>query len=240
MRKPQFASNEIYHIYNRGTEKRNVFLDEQDHLRFLHDLFEFNDIKPALASNVRLNSRHPSRATDLNKLRSCLEVQPPNRRTVINILAFCLMPNHFHLLIQQKEEKGVVKFMQKLGTGYTMYFNKKYQRVGSLFQGRFKATIIERDAYFLHIPNYIHCNPLKLIMPDWKTSGAPDINQAVNFLENYRWSSFSDYIGKKNFPSLTQRELLLNTYGGPAAYKENIIKCLDSRHLNMEVINIVR
>ena len=213
MQQPIFADNQIYHIYNRGVEKRNIFLDDQDRFRFIHDLFEFNDETPA--ANIYYK---------LNKFQS-YEVKPrkiekEHRKTLINILAFCLMPNHFHLLLQQKKENGIVKFMQKLGTGYTMSFNQKYERSGSLFQGTYKAVLVEKDSHFIHLPYYIHSNSLDLKFPEWRNKEIKNHKEAMKFLENYRWSSFPDYIGRKNFPSITQREFLLEFFSGPEQYKK--------------------
>ena len=229
MRNIKFASDQIYHIYNRGVEKRSIFTTDEDYLRFIHNLYEFNDTRPALPSNVKFSSRHPSKTAQSAAIQRCLDSRNPNiekRERLVDIFAFCLMPNHYHLLVQQRCEKGIEKFMRKLGIGYANYFNQKYQRVGSLFQGRFKATMIEKDAHFLHIPNYIHCNPLKLIMPDWKIGGAKDTAQAISYLENYRWSSFPDYAGRKNFPSITQRELFLSSYGDKQSYQNQFTEWL--------------
>lgn len=154
MKKPQFIENEIYHIYNRGVEKRNIFTEDKDYFRFVHDLFEFNDENPASNMTYYFNPKS-------------MEVQPPYlkkeknpRKLLVEILVFCLMPNHFHLLLRQKQKNGIVKFMQKLGTGYTMYFNKKNERVGGLFQERFKAVVVKDEEHFIHLPFYIHTNPI--------------------------------------------------------------------------------
>lgn len=228
MKKPAFVEGEIYHIYNRGVEKRDIFLDDGDRYRFVHDIFEFNDTYPARNVHYYLNRQHKP-----------IEVEPryirKPRKMLVEILAFCIMPNHFHLLLRQRLEKGVVSFMQKLGTGYTMYFNQKYERVGSLFQNRFKAVLVENDKHFLYIPHYIHLNPLELIMPHWKENGIKNHKKALNFLENYRWSSFLDYVGKKNFPSVTQRDFLQKILGGPKEYKESLAEYL--RDLDLESIN---
>ncbi|MBI3020316.1 MAG: transposase [Parcubacteria group bacterium] len=231
MTKPPFINGEIYHIYNRGVDKRDIFLEDKDYLRFIHDLFEFNDTEPAPAANVRFLLRKPSELT-APSLFQCLEVQPPNigkerrkRKLLVEILAFCLMPNHYHLLLRQKTENGIVQFMQKIGTGYTMYFNQKNpknKRVGALFQGRFKAVALRQEGHFLSLPNYIHLNPLDISSYEWRERKIKDSKQALDFLENYRWSSFMDYIGKKNFPSVTQREFLLEILGEPRKYKKDI------------------
>jgi len=218
MKKPQFVEDCIYHIYNRGVEKRKTFLDQKDYLRFIHDLFELNDEAPVQNVLYYFNPKS-------------MEVQPRyiwgkerhKRKLLVEILVFTLMPNHYHLLVKQKAKNGIVRFMQKLGTGYAMYFNQKYERVGALFQGRFKAVRVENDAHFLHLPHYIHTNPLEL-----KYGGSTSINwkQGIKYLQNYRWSSFPDYIGKKNFPSVTSRDFLLDFFGGPKEYLKETTRLL--------------
>ncbi len=223
MRKLQFIDDHIYHVFNRGVDKRDIFLDDQDYFRFIHNLFEFNDENPVT------NSGHffgPHIMDVESRVKHFRRKEKTPRKRLVEILLFTLMPNHFHLLIRQKAEKGIAKFMQKLGTGYTMYFNKRYERDGVLFQGKFKAVFVDRQAHFLYLPSYIHCNPLEL---RHKYRGSASINwrEGMEFLENYRWSSFLDYIGKKNFPSVTQREFILAVFGGEREYKrhtEDLIK----------------
>lgn len=217
MKKPQFITNAMYHIYNRGVEKRALFMDARDYLRFINDLREFNDTEPALPSNVRLKTNKPRTASE-----SVLEVQPLKikKQPLVDMLCFCLMPNHFHLLVRQREENGIVAFMQKLGTGYTVYFNLKYQRVGALFQGRFKAAHVEKEAHLQHLIHYIHCNPLQLIEPAWKEKRVGDRKKALMFLESYRWSSYPDIIGKKNFPLVISPAAFEEFFGEPRYYKK--------------------
>ncbi|MEK7554335.1 MAG: transposase [Patescibacteria group bacterium] len=178
-----FAPDEFYHVYNRGTEKRNVFMSRADRNRFLALLYLANQSEP----------------TDL-KLQGSTLLEITEQRTgdpLVEIVAYCLMPNHFHLLIRELEEGGISKFMQKLTTGYTMYFNKKYERNGSLFQGRFKATHVADDRYLRYLISYIHLNPVKLIEPKWKETGIMDIVRAERYLEEYAQSSYLDYLGRK-------------------------------------------
>ena len=224
MKNPKFVDGQIYHIYNRGVDKRKIFLDDSDHFRFTHDLFEFNDTEPALNLYYKLPN-YQSYEVSLRKIKN--DRKP--RELLVEILAFCLMPNHFHLLIKQKQDNGITDFMRKLGTGYTNYFNKKYNRAGSLFQGLFKAILVNREPHFIHLPFYIHVNPLDLIAPEWRKGEIKNIKKAINFLENYRWSSFLDYIGKNNFPSVTRREFLLEFFGGPEQYKKDILLWLKKR-----------
>jgi putative transposase len=223
MKNPQFVSGEIYHIYNRGVEKRDIFLDDQDRLRCIHDLFEFNDLEPADKFLLPPNWQHS-------------EVKLPNvarrpRKLIVKLLAFYLGDNHFHLMLRQTKENGITLFMRKLGTGYTNYFNKKYERVGSLFQGPFKASLVKTEAHFIHLPYYIHLNALDSIAPQWRDGKIKDINKTIKFLDSYRWSSHLDYLGKKNFPSVTQREFLMEFWGGSEKYKESIIKRLEENDL---------
>lgn len=229
MIKPTFLNDQVYHIYNRGVEERNVFLDKEDYFRFIHDLFEFNDEAPAMNLYYKFSQlQAQSYEVQLRKFKVG-EREP--RKLLVDILLFCLMPNHFHLLIKQKADNGIVKFMQKLGTGYANYFNKKYKRVGSLFQGRFKAVLVEKDAHFMHLPYYIHSNPLDIKFSEWRNKEIKNYKEAMKFLENYRWSSFQDYIGKKNFPSVTQRKFLLDFFDGPEQYKKDTQKWLKEMDL---------
>lgn len=124
------------------------------------------------------------------------------------------MPNHIHLLLKQLKDKGISKFIQKFG-GYTRYFNRKYERTGHLFQGRFKEVHIANDDQLRTVFVYIHTNPVALIFPGWKEKGITSVNKAAKFIENYRWSSYADYLGKKNFPSVTSREFLQDIMGNP-------------------------
>lgn len=232
--KPQFVDEEIYHIYNRGVEKRKIFLDDKDYLRFIHDLFEFNNEALIPPSNLRFSLRYPSQIK-VTHLNQCLGLQAPNikkRKLLVEILVFTLMPNHFHLILRQKKEEGIVKFMQKLGSGYASYFNRKYKRVGSLFQGRFKAVYINKEAYFSWLPFYIHTNSLDLFNYGSSTS----IDEKINFLKEYRWSSFPDYIGEKNFPSLTSRKFILDFFGGEKKYLEQTKQWVKEKEKNLEKI----
>ena len=134
----EFTENAYYHVYNRGVEKRVIFLDEQDYTVFLGLLKKY-----LVGENYNKANRH--KAVTIGS-----EVQ---------LLAYCLMPNHFHLLLYQVSQEGVAKLMRRVTTGYVMYFNSRYARVGGLFQGRYRASRINADAYLHHISRYIHLNP---------------------------------------------------------------------------------
>ena len=229
MRETIFANHCFYHIYNRGVEKRKIFLDEEDYLRFIHDLFEFNDINPSPPFINRLKRGGDKKTIGLptansfsKGTRGPVPISRPPRKLLVKIHTFSLMPNHFHLILEQLVDGGIPLFMKKLGGGYAWYFNLKYDRVGPLFQGRFKAIQIEDEKYLLHLSRYQHINPVELIEPKWKEGGIKEWKKVDKFLENYRWSSYQDYIGKKNFPSVTNRELINSHFETPEEYKKFI------------------
>lgn len=209
MRKLQFVNDEIYHIYNRGVDKRNIFLDDQDYFRFIHDLFEFNDEAPAPNSYYFYSKREDPQFSEVKPRK----VNRGMRKLLVEILAFCLMPNHIHLLLRQVQEGGISKLMQKLGS-YGLYYNKKYERKGHLFGGKFQAIHIKNEEQLKTVFVYIHTNPVAIIFPQWKEKGIKNAKEAREYIENYRWSSYPDYLENKNFPSLTNREFLLKIMGG--------------------------
>ena len=183
-RKTTFSLGENYHIYNRGNDKRITFQNKADYDRFIALLYLCNSVK-----NIRL-SDYPN-----VKLEKLLAIK--RGETLVAIGAYCLMPNHFHLLIHEKIENGISKFMQKLLTAYTMYFNKKNERTGPLFSGMFKATHANEDEYLKYLFSYIHLNPIKLIEPLWKETGIKDRKRANMFLKSYNYSSFLDLTEKQ-------------------------------------------
>lgn len=224
-RKIKFIEDQLYHICSRGIDGRNIFLEDKDYLRAIHDFYEFNDEHPARNVYYRSDPLQPYEATP-RKIGGMKK-----REVIVEILAFVLMPNHYHLLLRQLRENGISDFMHKFGTGYATYFNQKYQRVGTLFQRPFKAVLVEKQAHFIHLPFYIHANPLDLKFPTWRERKLKDPPKAMGFLENYRWSSFPDYIGTKNFPSVTQRDFLTKVVGGPKEYKKATLELLQEMDL---------
>lgn len=205
MTRPQFITNEVYHIYNRGVEKRDIFIRDKDYFRFIHNMFEFNDRRPALNLGFHFDNYGKS------LVKSDFTSRKP-RKLLVEIFCFCLMPNHYHFLLRQKVDSGITEFMRKIGTGYTNYFNLKNKRVGPLFQGKFKAVHVVKEAHLTYLPHYIHLNPLDLALPEWRNKKIRDPEKAFKFLEKYRWSSFIDYIGRKNYPSVIQPDFLLSNY----------------------------
>ena len=203
------ASMEWYHVLNRGVDKREIVLDDTDRARFLHDLFTFNDQQATI--NFKLSEKR--------------EQQRP-RKLLVRLHAFCLMGNHYHLLLSDIAPNGMSLFMKKLNMGYARYFNEKYERTGALWQGKYKKKLIERDAHFLYIPYYIHLNPLDFSMPEWREGRVADTEKALKYLADYRWSSHLDYLGTKNFPSVTEREYLAPIIGTRERYRKEIARII--------------
>lgn len=178
-----FAPGEYYHVYNRGTEKRLIFVNDTDRIRFLSLLY-------------LCNNKSPTRRSDyLNKsFEQLLEI--PREQTLVDIGAYCLMPNHFHLLLHEHTKDGISILMQKLSTAYTMYFNKRYKRNGSLFQGRFHAEHSSNDNYLKYLFAYIHLNPIGIIDAGWKNHRINNKKKILDYLNSYRFSSYLDYAKK--------------------------------------------
>jgi len=228
--RPQLETGEIYHIFNRGVEKRKIFADKKDYFRFIHDLWEFNDQNAALNTAYYLDFAHYRETFSIVKGEKP-EREP--RKLIVEILCFSLMPNHFHLLLRQLVDGGISLFMRKLG-GYPLYFNKKYNREGPLFQGRFKAVNIKTDAQSTAVVSYIHLNCVELTEPKWKEKIFNPL-AAIKFLESYRWSSYLDYIEIKNFPSVINKNFLTEVIGEPKEFKkmteENILNKAETNRL---------
>jgi putative transposase len=218
LRKNNLVQGEIYHIYNRGVDKRDIFMNDEDRFRFIHDLFEFNDANAVSNLGIHLTT---------NKTKEVgLPYNREPRKILVEILAFCLMDNHYHIIVRQKTENGITEFMRKIGTGYTNYFNQKYERVGALFQGRFKSVCIKSDAHLMYLPIYIHLNPLDFKFHGWREKKIKNYKEAIEFLDSYRWSSYMDYTGQKNFPSLIRKDFILSRIGDEKKFKKEMIDWL--------------
>jgi putative transposase len=175
-----FAPDSFYHLYNRGTDKRIIFLEISDYERFIELLYLCNS-----ELSVNMRDIHSSYDTVFDFDRGI---------TLTSIGAYCLMPNHFHLLVKANANEGVTRFMGKVSTGYSMYFNKKYERSGALFQGSFKSELASDDRYLKYLFSYIHLNPIKLLQPDWKERGIANIQNAFDYARNYEYSSLKDHL----------------------------------------------
>jgi len=205
MRKIQFQNGHYYHIYNRGVDKRDIFIDGKDYLRFLRTMRELNDLEPveSLYRQDQLRRQNDKEAKPL-RLKN-------NRSGLASLIAYCLNSNHYHFLVEQLVNDGISKFMHKLSTGYTRYFNEKYNRSGSLFQGTFKAVEIKSDYQLYYVSAYINAN-----------SEIHKITKA----ENHKYSSYLDYLGKRQ-GTLVNKNIVLDDFQNIKDYKkytEDIIK----------------
>ena len=235
-REQQFANGEIYHIVTRGIDDNLLFKDINDYYRGIFSIYEFDNSNPViirerrrsragLKTKLKKSYRTPSsgdlQTSGLCKLTDALKTDA--RERLVDIFCFSFMPNHLHLLVKQIKEGGITKFMQKLGGGYGRYFNEKYERKGYVFQNRFAPIHVRTDEQLKTAFVYIHANAISLNEPKWKETGIKDPDKVIKFLENeFRWSSYFDYIGKQNFQSVTEREFMLNVMGGEQGCKKSV------------------
>lgn len=190
-RKFDFSVDEFYHIYNRGNSKSVIFRLEEDKKRFQKLLYVCNGTKPVVFKTIQ------SLALD----------EIDRGETLVDIGAYCLMDNHFHLLLREKTPNGISIFVQKLLTAYSKYFNKRYERVGVLFEGPFRAIHVDSDEYLKYLFAYIHLNPVKMVDPKWREVGITDLAKAKKYLTGYGYSSYSDYLGfRRGEESILKRE----------------------------------
>lgn len=186
-----FVNGQIYHIYNRGTEKRRVFESRKDYQRLLKT-FRYYQIEGPKPKYSRFYN-------------SVFKLDPFKK--IIAILAYCLMPNHIHVLAKQLKDGGITEFMSKCANSYTKYYNTKHNRIGVLFQGEFKATLIENDAQLVHVSRYIHLNPL--------------VAYLVKDSRDFEWSSYNDYIN--NINGLCTKEDVMGYFKSPKDYEQFVL-----------------
>jgi putative transposase len=208
----QYYENGYYHIYNRGVEKRKIFLEEQDYSVFLSYLKNY--LLPKNEGELMDKLVDPSvTLAEKDKARKLLRMN--NFSKEITLIAYCLMPNHFHFFVKQKSRGSIDKFMNSLGTRYTMYFNKKYKRVGRLYQGVYKAVSVENEPQFLYLSKYIHKQALDLR------------SRALQSYKNQQEqpSSFKEYIGKRQTEWIDP-SVVLSYFSdtNPEAIYENFVK----------------
>ena len=191
-----FVNGEYYHIYNRGVEKRRIFQNGYDNKHFIKTMsyYQLEGPKPKLSNFFKYQIFKP----DFDK-------------KIIDVTCYCLMPNHFHFLVKQIKEKGITEFLSKLTNSYTKYFNTKYQRVGPLFQGEFKAVHIESDEQLMHVSRYIHLNPL--------------VSYLVKDLNLYKWSSYLEYTNK--IKEICNKKDILAFFKSPQDYRNFVLDQAD-------------
>lgn len=213
LRRIIFASNEIYHVLNRGVASTPIFETSSNYDRFLKLINYYRFKKPPLSFSKYLKLPHEQRTLFEKHLME-------EGRPQVEIYSYCLMPNHFHILLKQLEDKGIQKTLSNLQNSYSRYFNLKTKREGPLFQSRFKAKRIESDEIFLHVSRYIHLNPTTSYLVE------------ASNLSNYPWSSFPEYL-KTETSEFIKKNVVLNIAGGIENYKRFIFNQVDyQRKLN--------
>jgi len=235
-RKEQFVNDGIYHVILRGLDDNLIFKDINDYYRGIFSIYEFNNAK-----SIEIRKRRKARRKEKKIEKSGSPSSAPfdKRDKLVEVLCFCFMPNHIHLLIKQLKDEGIMKFMRKAGTGYAKYFNGKYKRKGYVFQNRFRSVCVRDDKQLQTVFNYIHLNPASLIEPGWKETGIKNQTGVIDFLKDYKWSSYKDYIGENNFPSVTERNLIsefLGGFGGCSLSLKNWIEYKKAPDENQELL----
>lgn len=201
MRKVNFSNGEYYHIYNRGVDKRDVFCDEEDYLRFLESIREFNNIEVTISLYIREKMRQKGLYPN-----SVGAKHLQNLTYLVEFICYCLNPNHFHFIIKQLTNGGISEFMKRLGGGYTNYFNQKYDRSGSLFQGTFKAVHIDSNEYLLWLSGYVN--------------GNAEIHKISND-KNNKWCSYQNYLSLKN-KTFCNKEIILSQFKDMGEYEKYV------------------
>ncbi len=210
-RKVVLANNEVYHVINRGVEEREVFLDRRDYTRFLNSFIYYQKANPPVRFSFR--KRTPKeRFSNLDNL--------------VEIICYCLMPNHFHFLLKQIKDDGISSFISRLTNSYTRYFNTRHKRMGHLFQGPFKAVRIETDEQLIHISRYVHLNPV--------------VGFLVKDPKDYPYSSYLEYLGGGKGKEVCQKELVLAQFSSPKKYEEFVLDQKDYARKLKEIGKLVR
>jgi len=200
---------DIAHVCNRGIEKRKIFQDKKDYERFVENLFFLNNQPGKIRTEKKIFETDD--AFEQNKL--------------VEVFKWSLLPNHYHLLLYEQVDGGIVEFVKRLGNAYTKYFNiKNGDRSGYLFQNSAKIIPVSNQKQYLYIPFYVDINPLSLIFSDRKNILLRDNKKALNFLKTYEWSSFKDYFGEGKRSIIINKDLFYRKFDvGPETYQEELL-----------------
>lgn len=238
LRKYPIVPGTIHHVYSRGAAKLPICKEEADYWRFMQGLCLFNDV--ASTSSILWRIERDRRRLTMNVLKEYVVQQSHKREPLVRVLAYCAMGNHYHLLLEEIRKGGITQFMRKLGTGYARYFNNKHDRVGVLFQSRFKNILVEDERYLQYLLVYINVlNPIGIAEPSWKEKGIRNIDEALAFAERYRFSSHLDYLGKRG-SLILDKGILAELLSTPDAYVELVKGVLKEKkyraieHLTLE------
>ncbi|MEX0917145.1 MAG: transposase [Candidatus Paceibacterota bacterium] len=206
MRNTQFAEGEFYHLVGRGNSKQILFLEKRDYVRFLYLLLYGQLSEPLSNIGKRVTCFEKTGAFFSRRRKNDLAQE----KHLIELVAFTIMPNHFHLLVGGKSENGISAYMHRLLMAYAKYFNEKYERSGHVFQGPFRAVHIEDNTQLLHTSAYIHKNQREV--GKWK-----------NKEHEYPWSSYQDYVKGSRWEELLSRDIILEQFSSVGEYA-NFVK----------------
>ena len=226
LRKIQFYPGEFYHIYNRGNAKQDIFYNDKDRYRFLQAIYLSNNSD----CSIRLIDFERNKGGyTLDNIREIFRDKKINYEPLVRINADVLMPNHFHFLIEELQNRGISRFMQRFGNSYGRYFNIKYKRPGSLFQGRFKAVHIKSDDQLKYLLAYINViNPAQLIEPDIKEKGIEDFEKILKWVDKYLWGTHFEYMDMRKSP-IVDKGLLGEIFPTPEIYYKFIKEILHGK-----------
>jgi putative transposase len=203
----QHAPEEYYHVFNRGMNKQVVFNNDIDRLRFLFLILVLQG--EVIIKNVSREVRQRVQSSTLHINQDLMNDVLKNR--TVGLVSFCLMPNHFHLIVKEIENGGIAKYMQRVLTAYTKYFNTKYEHSGHLFQGSYKSVWISDDKQLMHLSAYIHKNPREL--KNWRGK-----------VDHYPWSSYRDYLNENRFGELLVTSVIMDRYKKDEHAYEKFVK----------------
>ena len=244
MRKEIFTIDNYVHVYNRGNRKAKIVRTTADKWRFLQALRFFNDSNSSthiLRKVMEMEEEKFSkglahlRCAKLNKAESVFETGwLPNwqkKDPLVKILCYCLMPNHFHLLLKEIREGGISKFMQKLGGGYTNYFNFKHQEAGRIFQGPYKAKLVDEEMYLKYLSVYIQVINVLELFPGGLPAALKDFKNAMKFVEKYLFSSYADHIGLRS-SLIIDKDVLGELFSTPEDYKNFVYDVISTKDIS--------
>jgi putative transposase len=217
MRNIKIAPGEYYHILNRGVNKQLIFHDNADRVRFLFLILYFQS--PVSFINIGRPVKQFVKHSVFNIEKETMQKISKDR--FVELTSFCLMPNHFHLIIKEVKENGIARYMQRVLNSYTKYYNTKYQKSGHLFQGPYKAVHVENNKQLLHLSAYIHRNPREL--KEWFKKE-----------DTYPWSSYQDFIGKNRFEKLLVPDIINGQFENKKEY-DDFVKTSPTKLLGEEL-----
>lgn len=215
-RRIPLITDEIYHIVNRGNASAPIFKTKHDYQKFIQTFLFYQNENPPIRFSKLNNIPQPERDELLEKLKK-------EKQLLVEIIAYCLMPNHYHFILKQTQDRGILNFIRLSTNSYARYFNTKYKRKGSLFESRFKAVRVETDSQLIHLSRYVHLNPYSSFL----------VKDPEGLLR-YPFSSLSEYIGAST-TNICSKEIVLGQFSGLKGYQRFVIDRADYQRSLSEI-----